>query len=85
MTRARTDIDEIAADLQQDLETIKRLMTYGWTRALPEAAEHALARLETFAAISLRVMAKTNPSKIRDVARTVEIQARLKGVEVIDG
>lgn len=31
------------------------------------------AALETFIAVGLRVMAKTNPSKIADEARTVEI------------
>ena len=85
MTRARTDINEISADLLQDLETIKRALTAGWTRPMPELAEPALARLETFAAIALRVMSHTNPSKIRDAARTLEIMARIKGIEVIDG
>lgn len=31
------------------------------------------AAIETFIAIGLRIMAKTNPSKIADEARTVEI------------
>lgn len=85
MTRAYTDVAEISADLQQDVEALKRVLTAGWTKPIPEAAEPHLARLETFIAIAVRVMAKTNPSKIRDVARTVEIQARINGVEVLDG
>lgn len=42
------------------------------------------ALLETFIAISLRVMAKTNFSKLRDETRTVEISARLAGRTVFD-
>lgn len=38
-----------------------------------EAVSEAFASLETHVAISLRVFSKTNPSKLRDVARTVEI------------
>lgn len=41
--------------------------------------EEALIQIETFCAFSLRVMAKTNVSKLRDEMRTVEIQARITG------
>lgn len=46
--------------------------------------DHALAHIETFCAVALRVMRKTNPSKVRDCARTVEIQARMDGREVLE-
>lgn len=38
----------------------------------------ALAEVETFVAIALRVLAKTNPSKVRDEVRTVHISYLLK-------
>ena len=36
-----------------------------------------LVGLETFVAIALRLMAEVNPSKLREVMRIVEIQARM--------
>lgn len=70
MTRARTtNILEMAGDIVEALSTIRT--------ALPAAEQEseAMATLETFVAVALRVIAKTNPSKVRDVARAVEIQA----------
>lgn len=46
--------------------------------------EEAWAGIETFIAISLRVFAQTNPSKLRDVMRTVEIQTRMDGKEIFE-
>lgn len=46
--------------------------------------DRAWAGMETFCAISLRLMAKTNPSKLRDVMRTVEISALMNGVEILE-
>lgn len=43
----------------------------------------ALATLETFTILALRVMKKTNPSKIVSEFRTVEIKARMDGVPVL--
>jgi hypothetical protein len=48
------------------------------------AIDAAWAQIETFCAISLRVMAKTNMSKLIDETRTVEISARLAGRPVLD-
>lgn len=42
----------------------------------------ALATLETFATLALRVMKKTNPSRIVSEFRTVEIAARMNGTPV---
>lgn len=36
-----------------------------------------MAGVETFVSIALRLMAVTNPSKLRDVMQVVEIQARM--------
>ena len=46
-----------------------------------ERVIEALATIETHVAISLRVFSKTNPSKIRDVARTVEIGFLMQELE----
>lgn len=43
-----------------------------------------LVGLETFVAIALRVMAETNPSKLREIMRIVEIQARMDGRHVFE-
>jgi hypothetical protein len=48
------------------------------------ALEHAMATIETFCAISLRVMSKTNLAKLRSETMTVEISARLAGRTVLD-
>lgn len=42
------------------------------------------AQVETFTAISLAVLAKTNPSKIRSEAMTVEIRARMDGKKCLE-
>jgi hypothetical protein len=46
--------------------------------------EDAWAGIETFCAIALRVMAKTNASKLRSEMMTVEIAARMAGVEILE-
>ena len=74
--RARTDTTTIATDIVAAVERLR-----------PVAApydEAAWAEVETFIAISLRIMSKTNPSKVRDAAMAVEIQARMKGIDVLD-
>lgn len=43
-----------------------------------------MAGLETFVAIALRLMAETNPSKLREIMRVVEILARMDGRTVYD-
>lgn len=53
-------------------------------RAQSNGSEHDWAQLETFVAISLRVMSKTNFSKLRAETVTVELSARLAGRQVFD-
>lgn len=65
MTRARANITDIEHDLMRAIEAC-RTNTDEWDT------------IETFIAVALRVLAKTNPSKIRDAAMTLEIQARIK-------
>lgn len=78
--RARTDIGTVQAGLLGALSTVKN----GLDLTNPEI-ESAMAEIETFCAISVRIMAKTNPSKIRDIAMTLEIQARINNRKVIEG
>ncbi len=74
--RAKSDVEEITADLVAAINEIRR--------HVPPEAEESLAHIETFCAISLRVLRKTNPSKLRDAAMAEEIKARIDGREVIE-
>lgn len=78
--RARTDIGTVQNGLLGALSILKN----GLDLTDPEI-ESAWAEIETFCAISVRIMAKTNPSKIRDIAMTLEIQARINNRKVIEG
>lgn len=78
------DIDAIVHDLKSDFDVLRSSLTAGYTVGMSAAAEEALARLETFTAIAVRVMRQTNPSKLRDAARTEEIKARLDGRPIIE-
>lgn len=74
MPRARTIIDDIAADHMAALDVLRaHIMATG-----NEATLEAWASVETFSAIALRVIAKTNPSKVRDEAMKVEIASLLE-------
>lgn len=79
MTRAYTDMDQVEAELAEHLKTVRQALAP--QDGTPE--DYALCAVETFAVIALRVMRKTNPSKVRSEARTVEIKARMDGIEVI--
>lgn len=77
----RTDMDQNARELAVHLALLRETLQ-------PEdgtAVDTALCTVETFCEVALRVMAKTNPSKIRDCARTVEIKARMDGTPVVRG
>lgn len=79
MTRAYTDMAQVEADLAQHLRTVRQALNP--QDGTPE--DYALCAVETFAAVALRVMRKSNPSKVRDAAMVVEIKARMDGIEVI--
>ncbi len=78
MTRARSDMDETEAELTASLKVLREALAPVDGSDL----DTALCGVETFAVIALRVMRKTNPSKVRDAARTVEIKARMDGIPV---
>lgn len=71
--RARTYLGDIETGVITSLANIRQ--------RLGGDLEADLLTVETFAAVATRVMKKTNPSKIRDEARTVEISMRLSGKE----
>lgn len=75
VTRAYTDMDEIARELAQHLATLRSALDP--VDGSPQ--DTALCTVETFCDVALRVMSKTNPSKVQSVARTVEIKARIDG------
>lgn len=77
--RARTDITQIAEDLVENLAYFRER----FQRAKNPEADKRWAEIETFCTVALRVMAKTNPSKLRNEAMTLEIAARLHGKEVL--
>jgi len=70
-------IDAMHGSLMGDLSIVKSALAGA-------GVDDALAGVETFCIIALRVMAKTNPGKLRDIMRTVEIQARLDGIEIVE-
>ena len=81
MTRARSDMRQVDADITDCLRVIRECM-----KPVDDTREdYALCALECFVDVALRVMAKTNPSKIRSVAMTVEIKARLEGKPIVKG
>ena len=77
--RAKADVNAIRHDLVEALTHVRGIVDL----TEPEA-EAAWAQIETFCAIAIRVMEKTNPSKLRDAAMTEEIKARMDGRGVIE-
>ena len=77
----RSDVSEIERDIVAELRVLRASL-----KPVDDTPEdHALCAVETFVAVSLRVMSKTNPSKLRSEARNVELQARMDGVPVMRG
>lgn len=76
--RSKTDVTEIRRDIVASLSVIRPLLDLE-----QEDTKHAWAEVETFCAVSLAVLAKTNPSKIKSEAMTVEIRARMDGKECL--
>ena len=64
----------MTSTVMADLETVRSVV----------GDTEEMAGLETFVAISLRLMAATNPYKLREVMRLVEIQARMDGKHVYE-
>lgn len=64
-------ISALTNQIMKDVSTLRL--------SAPIEAEEALVSVETFISVALRVFAKTNPSKLRDVIRTVEVQSLIDG------
>ena len=77
--RAKTVTDTIRTDLIAAIGTVRQNLDL-----TDPAVDKAWAEIETFAAIALRIIAKTNPSKVRDAAMAEEIKARIQGREVLE-
>lgn len=81
MTRAQTKMDDVEAELSGALEILRKRVPH----VDGDPVDFALSTVETFLDTAIRVMRQTNPSKIRDCARTVEIKARLDNKPFIGG
>lgn len=69
---ARTDVSAITELVMKDLATVHASLT-------PEMqGSEAWAGIEQFVNLSLRVLAKTNPSKVRSEAVTLEIHSLMR-------
>lgn len=73
--RAATVTDTLESMVVHELRVIRDRLP-----VTPDA-EQAIAMLETFVDVSLALMRKTNPSKVRDVALTSEIRWRLDALD----
>ena len=67
--------------LMQNLHLVESLLTN--SGCMDRDTEQAWAEIMTFCAISIRVMAKTNVSKLASETRTQEIASRLAGAPVL--
>lgn len=68
-------------DLEYVVEAIARLKDQRLQACVAELigwGDEERAELETFIAVALEVMKRTNPSKLREAARTVELRYLLK-------
>ena len=81
MTRAATDIRQVESDITDCLRIIRDRI-----KPVDDTMEdYAVCALECFVDIALRLMKVTNHSKIRSIAMTVEIKARMDGKPVVRG
>lgn len=76
--RARTNVREIREDIVAALDHIRPQLNLSDLEN-----ESAWAEIETFVAVAIAVFARTNPSKIKSEAMTVEIHARMDGKECL--
>lgn len=71
-------------DLEYVVETVAKLKDDRLKACVAELigwGDDERAELETFVAVALEVMKKTNPSKLRDCARVVELRYLMKEME----
>jgi hypothetical protein len=71
-------------DLEYVVETVAKLKDERLKACVAELigwGDEDRAEIETFVAIAIEVMKKTNVSKLREAAMTVELRYHLKGVQ----
>ena len=81
MTRAYTNMDET----QQAIDAALLRILAALNPNDGEQLDDDFYTVKSFCDVAMRVMRKTNPSKVRSEARTVEIKARIDGVPVLRG
>lgn len=79
MTQTKTSIEQIKLELVADLKVVHDAIKATGNKE----AMDALAGVITFSTIGMRVIARTNPSKVRDITRTVLIASHMAGVEMV--
>ena len=84
MTEQSTDQD--LCDLHSvDLQLTNHMRRVRRALVVNRKIDESLAVVETFCAIALMAMRRMPADEIRSIARTVEIKARLDGIEVVRG
>ena len=78
---ARTDMDQVARELAAHPQVLRDALD----PVDGSEVDTALCSVDTFCGVAIGVMKKTNPFKIRSVAMTFEIKARMDGVPVVRG
>jgi hypothetical protein len=81
MSRAKFDTKTVAPDLIRALSVLRGALDLSQILGLPNATdttaaelEEALIYVETYAAISLDVLSRTNPSKVQAAAKNAELR-----------
>lgn len=69
--------------IEHDLVNAMRTVREGLAAAEGTPEDHAMASLETFAAIALHVLKRSPPALILNAALVIEIRAHLDGIPVL--
>jgi hypothetical protein len=70
----KNEVSTIGADLVENLDTIRAHLA---DTPMTQAHADAWGHIEAFAMIAMRIIARTNPSKVREAAVFVELQQRI--------
>lgn len=74
--RARTDVDGLNEQVTAALDTVRAELGQ---LVDDSPIDQAICTIEMFVAVAVRIMRKTNPSKVRSEAMSEEIKARMDG------
>ena len=84
MRPAANEIDAIESAVDRAFGDILAELTDGNSHPMSERAADAVTTLRTFTGMSIRIIRKTNPSKVRDAALAEEIKARIEGRPLLE-